>query len=842
MNPWITRIIIYGFLAEVIYLAVANVMLSGGILHTLVNRRPEKQHYEWESAWTIVPGMIHVRGFTMRTRTPSTAWTISIDHAWFTMSLPALVLRSFRVTALHANGVESSIRRRPRLDTLDTTGTTPAKREIAPFSFTSVENKPLDGDPQSPGRPHWHIRLKRIVVDDVRSLNVEHYQWIGHGVVRGSLEMITRASAYVPRAKVNLANGAISLRGRTISEKLDISGDMQLGPYEPRKNRGVKALDFLTAHARVSGDVSEIAFLDYYFRSLDWLTISGCGEVDADLLFERGLFLEDSFLTCRLSRIETRINNWAVSGAGVLRGSVGRIGDLLESSFAVDLNNISLWNGMETSDPIHSPGLTMRLTGRNIRIDDPDPDFDVSLQLVDSSIADLSLYNNLFPAGSGFEILPGSPCRLDLNLEMMRRSAEGRLSLSGSETGIRFRNQDFRGHFLFSALFESNDLQMKLLRIKDVTLKLHDVAQTAASQRDPIHWNAELKIPDSTILMNHPVSIASRIEFLISDSRPVQSILLPNGNTWFEDLIRFENLSGQAGIKISEGTMKSEDAAFFATGVIPDQFGIQPFNVHASFDSFDLRNGLDNLQLSFKIPPSTIPDLGSINPLLPPDSGILFRPGDSGTMEADVRVTGKNGQGKLRVDGTDIGLMFFDQIFEGNFDLKIGLNSRDIMSGIIDLAGSTISLTDLRSLDGSSEPGWWSSLEAVSGTMLMGKPLTIRTELMLKMRDTGPILSIFQEQSQTVKWLGDILLVRNIEGTALFHSDADGLHCPDLNLKGENLDVKARLRLSKDRFRGIMYTKFRGLSIGVDVKNGRKSYRLIHPRRWFDDYQWEDKN
>ncbi len=150
------------------------------------------------------------------------------------------------------------------------------------------------------------------------------------------------------------------------------------------------------------------------------------------------------------------------------------------------------------------------------------------------------------------------------------------------------------------------------------------------------------------------------------------------------------------------------------------------------------------------------------------------------------------------------------------------------------------SLENADNLEKQSENGWWSNLVSTRGRMKVGKPLTSKVIFEWSMRDSGPLIAIFEEQSRTVRWLGDVLLVKNISGDATIRSDLRGIRVNRLQLSGDKLDIRAKLHMVSKTTNGILHLRFLGLSLGVELKNSRKNYRLIHPEKWFEHYPWPD--
>ncbi len=563
-------------------------MLSTGMLYTLLNRRPQKHQIEWQSAWTVIPGVIHIRGFKLRNRTPSTSWNLDIDQARLHVSLPALLFRSFRVSRISVNGVSAEIYRLPK-PTIDI-NPDPDRTEIALASFKSVSSPlySVSTNPGIPAKPKWRIKLDHIAISEFHQIDVNGYVWSGNGHVEGSLDMITRDRMHVTGFAAKLKEGIVHYQGKTVSEKLTLTMALDLGPYLPRENRGRRLLNHLTGNIKVDGYISQIDFLRYYFGNRDWLAINGTGEISADLYLDKGLLRENSALTYRSGQIQTRMKDWEISGTGQLDGSVSRQEDLLESRLQLNLRNISVSNHALSSQPVHGPGLDLSVIGRNIRLDDKEPNLNVSIDLVDSTIDDLSIYNSLFPKGSGFEILDGSRCTLQTHIDVLRGYGKCRIEISGSQTGIRFRDQSFRGDLQFSTELTTTDPQIRIFRMKDMLLKLTDVNHISGPGDDRIAWNASVSIPDTLLILGHPISLESKLELALSDSYPLRRVFLANQQKWFQDIIGFKNLSGQAVIVVSDGLLLLRDVTLSGTGFMPASFGVKPFEISGSCASMGL--------------------------------------------------------------------------------------------------------------------------------------------------------------------------------------------------------------------------------------------------------------
>ena len=62
-----------------VYLVAVNVFINTGLLPRLAAPIPERTKLSWDRAWTLVPGVVHVRGFKLWKHTRGTVWSLEAD-------------------------------------------------------------------------------------------------------------------------------------------------------------------------------------------------------------------------------------------------------------------------------------------------------------------------------------------------------------------------------------------------------------------------------------------------------------------------------------------------------------------------------------------------------------------------------------------------------------------------------------------------------------------------------------------------------------------------------------------------------------------------------------------
>src|SRR5687768_518393 len=166
-----------GFIAivAVSYLVVANVLLrtrllrnavSGSSLNFAIRGNATALLLDYDSAYSIFPGRVHVEGLRIRGRERTLEWLLTLDRADASISLVDLLRQRFHATRVSSSGF--TIRLRLRLDRATATpGVIAALPPIAGFADPPL----LDGGPEPPLLTDQNYNLWTVELEDV---DVEH--------------------------------------------------------------------------------------------------------------------------------------------------------------------------------------------------------------------------------------------------------------------------------------------------------------------------------------------------------------------------------------------------------------------------------------------------------------------------------------------------------------------------------------------------------------------------------------------------------------------------------------------------------------------------------------------
>ncbi len=272
--------------------AAVHVALARGMVPRWVNSDPEGFLLGYESASSWVPGVVHVRGLTLRGSDPNVQWSARMEDATIQISLWDLLFRRFHVTRLRAQGLTFRLRERMGANEAD-----PAHAALLPaisgFSDPPRRDARVGPAPPAAGAParYWTVLIENLTADPAPEIWIDIYRFRGQGRVTGSFLIHPHARVWVGPAAVRLLAGDITLgAGQPLLTGSSGTFETVIAPYDPDRVRGNDVWPLIQGAARAHGRLSDLRFLNHFLRfSREPRLHGGGGAATIDLRFLRGI-------------------------------------------------------------------------------------------------------------------------------------------------------------------------------------------------------------------------------------------------------------------------------------------------------------------------------------------------------------------------------------------------------------------------------------------------------------------------------------------------------------------------------------------------------------------------
>ncbi|RUR33622.1 hypothetical protein [Vreelandella nanhaiensis] len=238
------------------------------------------------------------------------------------------------------------------------------------------------------------------------------------------------------------------------------------------------------------------------------------------------------------------------------------------------------------------------------------------------------------------------------------------------------------------------------------------------------------------------------------------------------------------------------------------------------------------------LPITEVPDFTRYNRYLPESAGITLLGGQA-SLASEWLLDGLKAQGQLslRAFGADMALL--DQRLRGDLHLSLILTDGDLETHRFTADNSFLRLENIiRPNEGiSADAGWWVQFSMNNAQLDWTDPVHLVSQVGLEMRDTGLLARLFLERARAKEWLGRLLSVRNISGSAELVINGERASLKDLVLTGGPLLLLSDINLAERRADGALYARLGALGMAVELEDSQPNLHLFRPRRWFDHWR-----
>ena len=246
-------VVLAACLIYAVYLAAANILLSGGRLSSLINDGPNETWVGYASASSVWPGRARAKSVLVRDRDSKAEWALVLEDARFSFSVLDLLRRRFHVTSLRGTGLTFHARNRlTREEAAD-------RRRVALLPpIPGFPDPPLlvPGEKKAPPTgEEWSIRIDDIDVGPLREIWVDAYRYEGDGRLTGAFFLQPKIHALVFPSTLTTRGGTLRSGGESLAKDVAATLGCVIDAWDPMKFPGSRMLAFVTgemeAHARL---------------------------------------------------------------------------------------------------------------------------------------------------------------------------------------------------------------------------------------------------------------------------------------------------------------------------------------------------------------------------------------------------------------------------------------------------------------------------------------------------------------------------------------------------------------------------------------------------------------
>lgn len=247
--------------------------------------------------------------------------------------------------------------------------------------------------------------------------------------------------------------------------------------------------------------------------------------------------------------------------------------------------------------------------------------------------------------------------------------------------------------------------------------------------------------------------------------------------------------------------------------------------------------GLASTSAQLRFSNAQVPDLRVYNRFLSTQARIE---GGSGLASADLRLDegGNIGRGTVSMQGRGARMSMAGRQLQGDVGIDAQLRQVDLERRTFNLDGSQVRLRNVgfRDADGRSRQGWSMRADLPSARIELAEPASVSGTVKAQASDAGFLVDLFGGNRSLPAWTGRLVDSGAVNAQGRMQWKGDVLVLDGVNVSNDRYRLQARLRLAGSQRNGQLLAQSGPLSVGVDLRDGRRDMRFIRAREWFESH------
>lgn len=284
----VARTLLVVLALEVVYLVAANAVLAFGGVKKLVESSDDL-HVEYRTAWSLWPGHVEVRDFSLRAEDHNVEFLVGVRTASLDIAISDLFRRRFHATSVETTGTVYRMRHH-----VESVGSKAARLAAYP-SIEGFPDPPLYREPDQPGPSDedydlWEIQLEDVVAE-IAEIWILEYRYLGEGTATGRFHLRPARWFEVGPASLSLRAGRLTVDDRPASERMTGRIDCYAERTDVQKLTGLAVLGRLSAGVHLLLEGTDLAFANVYTRPALGAHLSGHGSGRIDLEMKNAMLV-----------------------------------------------------------------------------------------------------------------------------------------------------------------------------------------------------------------------------------------------------------------------------------------------------------------------------------------------------------------------------------------------------------------------------------------------------------------------------------------------------------------------------------------------------------------------
>jgi hypothetical protein len=559
--PRVLRWILGALVAfEILYVLAAVILVQSGQVERWVNKHPEKLKITFDSAWTFLPGLVHLGGVRVVNQGRGNQLEAVVDSARVFVNPFALIGKTVSARAFTADGVEFRYRKRPQ-----TSEEAAEKAELVPpiegAAYEPYGGPPKENKAKDPDKKGWTVDVGSATLADIREIWMGAFRLRGAGRVDASVRVETGDGTRlsIRKAGVRYGQADLTVGGEHYSKDLKIDIDGAMEPFSTKETKGPAILGLVTASVEVSGK-STGQLLNYYFGKADWLKFrTEPRQMSLKLDVDHGKIKPGGYLDLEKGPLGAEFAGFIAEGDAGARMDMepAAEGEGADVHVKVDFSDYGMRREVDGPPIMKGAGLLIEARSPADLEKIPPDDFAGQIQLGKAEFPDLTFVNEMLPRGGGLAVQSGRGS-VDGGFEIESvTECHGQVKIKTADLVLGAGGVKNDGDVEVTIEVPHgnlNDLKFGIDHTR-VEFKNFDFTSEGYEEKLP-PWQGRFEVTDGTLDLGDTKGVSGNLEIFFTDTRPLVAFLSKDEpmKGWKKNLLMIDKVTGESVAEMTPGT------------------------------------------------------------------------------------------------------------------------------------------------------------------------------------------------------------------------------------------------------------------------------------------------
>lgn len=483
-------------------------------------------------------GELGLRDFELTGSAGALSWRADVDRLDFELDPEGFRRRTVHATRVAGQGFAIEI------DQGESPGGTPPRprRRAAP-------------------RGGWHLLLDDLDLTRIRELRWNDYRLQGDTRLGAAVDWQLGGTLSASRLHVEIADAKLlerrpNNRTATLLPRLEARADLSCQEMLPGvAGSSIPAHLSGTLHIETRSD--SLKLINRFLSRIPELALDGRGDLTLDLKLRRG-HLEPGTRMTSVGELDLAFLDYQARGTGRVTGKVEAAsgGKTAQTVLHADLDRFDLSWRDGPQRYVQGEDLQLHVTGPALYLGAP-PEMDplqVEIDLPESEVPDLTVYNSILPAGAGLRITSGRGT-LTAHARYDTRTGNGsaELILRAVGLGARYGTTDLTGDFQLTTRVPRLRLAKRTFDLDRTRLDIRRAV--VAGEPTETGWWMVVELPESKLDLGSEPRLDARIKASMRDSSPLTAYLESKKRLlkWIDGALTLEDVDLEAELDARPG-------------------------------------------------------------------------------------------------------------------------------------------------------------------------------------------------------------------------------------------------------------------------------------------------